>query len=105
MGASRRAHHAQQTAMRAATAEANRFAEMQRAEQERLKALAEALKPQPAQYEAPDSPIRSTLADTNVGVRTARSKRATTTGMAKGIAALRIPLNIGGGAGSGLNIG
>jgi len=104
MGAQRRAHHAQQEAMRAANAEANRFAEMQRAEQERLKAMAEALKPQP--IPAPDSPVRSTLASTDgMGVRTARSARTTTTGMAKGIAALRIPLNLGGNAGGGLNIG
>ena len=45
MGSARRQHHAQQEAMRRATAEANRFQDMMRAQEEANKKLAEALKP------------------------------------------------------------
>ena len=39
------------------------------------------------------------------GIRTARSARGTVKGLSRGLAALRIPLNIGGSSGGGLNIG
>ena len=104
MGAGRRQHHAQQEAMRAANAEANRFEAMMRAQEEANLKLAEALKPN---YDAlkPPRTTASTVGRTGAGVRTARSARKTTTGIGKGLAALRIPLNIGGGTGGGLNIG
>ena len=105
MGASRRAHHRQQEAMRAATAEANRFDAMMRAQEEANRRMAEALKPSISDFQPPKTTasIVSTLTDT--GVRTARSARGTTRGLSKGLAALRIPLNIGSTTGGGLNIG
>ena len=104
MGAGRRAHHAQQEAMRRANEEANRFAEMMRAQEEANRRMAEALKPN---YDAlkPPRTTASTVGRTGAGVRTARSARKTTTGIGKGLAALRIPLNIGGDTGGSLNIG
>jgi hypothetical protein len=103
MGAGRRQHHAQQEAMRAANAEANRFQDMMRAQEEANRRMAEALKPNLDELRPPRT-VASTLRD-SAGVRTARSARKTTSGMGKGLASLRIPLNIGGTAGGGLNIG
>jgi len=104
MGASRRAHHRQQEAMRAATAERDRFEAMMRQQEEANRRLAEALRPN---YEAlkPPRTVASTLGDTASNVRTARSARGTVKGLSKGLASLRIPLNIGGGTGGGINIG
>ena len=104
MGAGRRQHHAQQEAMRAANAEANRFQDMMRAQEEANRQMAEALKPNMDTLKPPRT-TASTVGLTGAGVRTARSARKTTTGIGKGLAALRIPLNIGGTAGGGLNIG
>ena len=105
MGAGRRQHHAQQEAMRAATAEANRFEAMMRQQEEANRKMAEALKPNLPDLKPPRT-TASTVGLTGAGVRTARSARKTTSGMGKGLAALRIPLNIGGTAGGGgLNIG
>jgi hypothetical protein len=104
MGSKRRAHHAQQEAMRAANAEANRFEAMMRAQEEANKKLAEALKPDLSSLKPPRT-TASTIGRTGAGVRTARSARKTTSGLGKGLASLRIPLNIGGDAGTGLNIG
>ena len=104
MGAGRRQHHAQQEAMRAANAEANRFQDMMRAQEEANRRMAEALKPNMDALKPPRT-TASTVGLTGAGVRTARSTRGTVKGLSKGLAALRIPLNIGGGAGGGLNIG
>jgi len=104
MGAGRRQHHAQQEAMRAANAEANRFEAMMRQQEEANKQLAEALKPDLSALKPPRT-TASTVGQTGAGVRTGRSARKTTTGLGKGLASLRIPLNIGGQAGDGLNIG
>jgi protein subunit release factor B len=108
MGSARRQHHAQQEAMRAANRraneEANRFEAMMRAQEEANKKLAEALKPDLSSLKPPRT-TASTVGQTGAGVRTARSARKTTSGMGKGLASLRIPLNIGGDAGTGLNIG
>ena len=104
MGAGRRQHHAQQEAMRRATAEANRFEAMMKAQEEANVKMAEALKPDMDALKPPRT-TASTVGLTGAGVRTARSARKTTTGIGKGLAALRIPLNIGGNVGGGLNIG
>ena len=104
MGSRRRQHHRQQEAMRAATAEANRFEAQQRAYEEQIRKQTEALLKPPATYDAPRT-TASTLDTTSMGVRTARSTRGTVRGLSKGLASLRIPLNIGGGSGGGLNIG
>jgi len=107
MGAARRQHHKQQEGMRAATADANRIRAMQEESRrqfqlqiEAMRAQAEALKPEKA-----PRPLQSTLDDSRTGVRTARSRRKTVAGLGKGVASLRIPLNVGGTTGSGLNIG
>ena len=111
MGASRRQHHRQQEGMRAANEEANRqraAAEaQQRAFQEQLAAQRQAMLAQTEAMRAAEAPtqILSTLEAGNVGIRTARSTRGTTAGLARGVASLRIPLNVGGTSGSGLNIG
>ena len=112
MGAQRRAHHRQQEGMRAATAEANRqraaMEAQQRAYQEQLRMQRESMMAQTqAMREAMAPPLTTggTLGAQNVGVRTARSQRGSVRGLSRGLAALRIPLNIGGGAGGGLNIG
>jgi NAD kinase len=104
MGASRKKHHRQQEAMRAATAERNIFEAQQRAYEEQMRRQTEALLKQQEMYEAPRT-LASTVGTDGTGVRTARSQRGTTTGLSKGVASLRIPLNVGGVSGSGLNIG
>ena len=112
MGSSRRQHHRQQEAMRAANTEANQqkamMEQQQRAMEAQLKAQREAMMAQTkAMTEAmePDKMIPSTLDASNVGVRTGRSTRKTVRNIGKGVASLRIPLNIGTQSGSsGLNI-
>ena len=107
MGASRRQHHRREeakrqagidaTAMRIAQEEASRRYKEQI---DAMRAQAEAMRP-----DEPPRPIQSTLDSGRTGIRTARSARGTVKGLSKGLAALRIPLNIGGGSGGGLNIG
>jgi len=111
MGAGRREHHKQQEAMRAANAEANRQQELARQQQEaferQLAAQREAMLAQTKAMREVKAPqvLQSTVGAENVGVRTSRSRRQTTRAMGSGAAALRIPLNIGGGSGGGLSIG
>ena len=107
MGAERRQHHAQQEAMRQATAERNAMEAQQRAFQQQLEAQRQAMLQQTEAMREATAPtsLVSTLEAGNVGVRTRRSTQATTAGLARGIAQLRIPLNLGGTSGSGLNIG
>jgi len=111
MGAGRRQHHAQQNAMRAANAEANRQAEMMRAQQEaqrqQMEAMRKAMQEQTkGLIEASKAPttVKSTIGAETGGISTARSRRKSVRAMGAGASALRIPLNIGS-AGSGLNIG
>ena len=105
MGASRRAHHRQQEAMREANAEANRVRAAMEAQQSQYQAMIDALKPKAQVPDAAPRPVQSTLDMSGGGIRTARSARGTVRGPSRGLAALRIPLNIGGGTGGGLNIG
>jgi membrane protein involved in colicin uptake len=110
-GAARREHHRQQEAMRRANEEANRQAEMMRQQQEaerrRMEAMRKAMEQQTkSMMEASKAPtaVRSTIGAETGGVSTARSRRKSTRAVGGGAAALRIPLNIGGGSGGGLNI-
>ena len=110
MGAQRRQHHRQVEGERQAgiDATAARVAAeaQQRAFQEQLAAQRQAMLEQTeAMRGAQTTKILSTLEAGNVGIRTARSTRGTTAGLARGVASLRIPLNVGGTSGSGLNIG
>ena len=107
MGAQRRAHHRREEAKRQAGIDATAMriaqeaaAERQRQQIESMRQLAESMTPAAA-----PRPIQSTLDASNTGVRTARSQRVTLRGLSRGLASLRIPLNIGGGTGGGLNIG
>ena len=111
MGAQRRQHHAQQEAMRAANAEANRQAEMMRQQQEaqrrQMEAMRQAMQEQTkSMLEASKAPttVKSTLGAETGGISTARSRRKSIRSMGAGASALRIPLNIGD-SGGGLNIG
>ena len=112
MGAGRREHHAQQNAMRAANEAANRQKEMMEAQQkameEQLTLQREAMMKQTQAMREAMTPARTTggtLGAQNLGVRSARSARQSTANIGRGIASLRIPLNVGGDTGSGLNIG
>ena len=101
MGNQRRiAHHAAEQAKRDAAQVAAR---QEQAYREMLAMIPEP--PKPAEYTPGPTNTRSNLDDTNSGVRTAKSKRKSTLNMNKGVAALRIPLNTGGGTGGGLNVG
>jgi len=111
MGAGRRQHHAQQNAMRAANAEANRQAEMMRAQQEaqrqQMEAMRKAMEEQTkGLIEASKAPttVKSTIGADTGGISTARSRRKSLRAIGSGASALRIPLNIGE-SGGGLNIG
>ena len=96
-------------AARKAAAQAQRDAQVQMDKQdanfkEMLAMIPKA--PKPEDYTPSPTSTRSTLDDTNSGVRTSKSKRKSTLNMNKGVASLRIPLNTGqSGGGSGLNIG
>ena len=104
MGAGRREHHRREQAKRDAAQEANRIRRIQEEADARMRAMAEAMRPTELEnIQAPRS-VRSTLDDAR-GIRTARSTRGTVKGLSRGLAALRIPLNIGGDSGGGLNIG
>lgn len=112
MGAGRRQHHAQQEAMRAANAEANRMADMmkqqQEAQRQQLEAMRQAMQEQTKSLiESSKAPttVKSTIGAETGGIRTAASKRKSTVAMGSGASALRIPLNIGGSSSGGLSIG
>ena len=111
MGARRREHHRREEGMRAAGIEATRqriqMENQQRAYQAQLQAQRDAMLDQTRTMREATAPTSTlaTLSAQNVGVRTARSARGTVRGLSKGLASLRIPLNIGGGTGGGLNIG
>jgi len=105
MGSRRRAHHARVAAERQANIEANAMRIAQENQQKEYQAMIEALKPKAQVPDQAPRPIQSTLDLSRGGVRTARSARSTVSGLSRGLAALRIPLNIGGGTGGGLNIG
>src|SRR5210317_874350 len=115
MGAGRRQHHAQEQAKRDAASAADQQRRMieqqQPAMEEQLKLQRDAMMKQTeAMREAMAPDIRKTTGATlgaqNLGVRTSRARRqATAATVGRCISSLRIPLNIGGDTGSGLNIG
>ena len=109
MGAKRREHHRREEGMRAAGIEATRrrieMERQQREFQEQLAAQRESMLAATQQMRDTPSPTAATISARGLGVRTGRSTRSTVKGLSKGLASLRIPLNIGGGTGGGLNIG
>ena len=94
----RREHHAREQAMRDANARAREFEAQIRAAEERNKVLAEALRPEPAKYTPP--PVTTNAALGMRGVVPRQSRKASNLGSRRGIASLRIPLNVGGGGGT-----
>jgi len=94
----RREHHARQEAMREATRRANEFEAQIRAAEERNKVMAEALRPEPAKYTPP--PVSTTASLGMRGVMPRQSRKSSKLGSRRGIASLRIPLNVGGGGGT-----
>ena len=105
MGAGRRQHHAQEEAKRQAAQEAARIQQIMEASDQRMKMLAESMKPKELENVQAPTPVRSTLDATNIGIRTAKSRRKSVQNISTGVAALRIPLNLGTTGDSGLNIG
>ena len=105
MGSRRRAHHRRVEAERQAGIEATAMRIAQENQQKQYQAMIDSLKPKAAVPDQAPRPVQSTIDMTRGGVRTARSARQTVKGLSRGLAALRIPLNIGGGTGGGLNIG
>jgi hypothetical protein len=100
-GGAKKAHHARQEAMRQATRESNMFAAQIRAAEERNKALADALKPDPEKYTPPPTTVNAMLGVR--GIKPKKGAKASTLGSRRGIGQLRIPLNIGTGSG-GTNV-
>jgi hypothetical protein len=95
---SRQAEHRAEEAKR----EANRIAVDGENRMKAMQAQADAMKPK---FTPPPATVNSTLATTG-GVKSSMSKRKSTQGINKGVAALRIPLNTGGsGSNSNVNIG
>ena len=112
MGAQKRQHHKQQEALRAAAAAANQQKAMMKKQQEafekQLKLQQEAMFAQTKRMQealAPTPTQSTTLGQAGLGIKVGGSKKKTVTSMAKGASALKIPLNVGGTTGGGLNIG
>tara|TARA_R100000005_G_C4949871_1_gene170841 strand:+ start:238 stop:549 length:312 start_codon:yes stop_codon:yes gene_type:complete len=92
-GGGRRAHHRKEEAKRQAGIEATAARMAMEAASKRNEAMVEALKPEPEKYTPPPTTTNAML-----GVRGIKPKRGTkagTLGARRGIASLRIPLNIG----------
>jgi len=94
----RREHHAREQAMRDANARAREFEAQIRAAEERNKVIAEALKPEPAKYTPP--PVSTSASLGMRGVMPRQSRKSSKLGSRRGIASLRIPLNVGQGGGT-----
>jgi len=99
-GGGRRAEHQAEEARRQAAQDAARFQqqleEQRRIQQETMKTL---------EPKAPTPPPVSTKAQLgSVGVKAKKSKKASTLGGAKGIAQLKVPLNVGGSGAGGTNL-
>ena len=93
-------------AARRAAEQAKRDADamMQKQEQSYREMLS--MIPKPPEFTPGPTSTRSSLDDTNSGVKTSKSKRKSTLNMNKGVGSLRIPLNTGSNsAGGGINIG
>ena len=92
-GSARRAHHRQEAAKRQAGIDATAARVAMENAQQRNEALVEALKPEPETYTPPPMTTNAMLGVR--GVKPKRGPKAGTLGARRGIAALRIPLNIG----------
>jgi hypothetical protein len=101
-GGRRREHHRREEAKREATRQANEFERQLQAQDKQNQALIEALKPGEQKYTPPPANTGALLGMRGVKPRTARKSSAL--GSRRGIAQLRIPLNVGQSSG-GTNIG
>ena len=94
------AHHQAEQAKRDAAAAADAYAKQLAAQQEAQKAMLETMKP----VEPTPPPVSSKAQLGSIGIKAKKSKKASTLGGAKGVAQLRIPLNVGGSGSGGTNI-
>jgi hypothetical protein len=92
-GGEKKAHHAKEAAKRQAGIEATAARIAMEEAEKRTQSFVEALRPEPEKYTPPPTTTNAML-----GVRGVKPKRGTkagTLGARRGIASLRIPLNIG----------
>jgi hypothetical protein len=92
-GGGRRAHHRKEEAKRQAGIEATAARMAMEAAEKRNEAMVEALKPEPEKYTPP--PVTTNAMLGVRGIKPKRGNKAGTLGARRGIASLRIPLNIG----------
>lgn len=92
-GGGRRAHHRKEEARRQAGIEATAARVAMEDQQRRTDALIESLTPEPEKYTPPPMTTNAMLGVR--GVKPKRGPKAGTLGARRGIASLRIPLNIG----------
>ena len=102
MGAARRAKEERKRAEKEAKRMAKRYEAAMRQQQEAMAQMMESARP--PELPEPPKPVDSTLKE-GAGIRTAASARKSIRKTAAGAASLRIPLNVGGAGGTGLNIG
>ena len=92
-GGQKKAHHAREEAKRKAGIEATAARIAMENAQKRNEAMVEALRPEPEKYTPP--PITTNAMLGVRGIKPKRGNKAGTLGARRGIASLRIPLNIG----------
>jgi len=102
-GGGRREHHRREEAKREANRQANEFEAQLKAQREANERMVEALKPQEAKYTPPPVSANAQLGST--GIRARKAKKTSTLGASRGIAQLRIPLNVGQSSSGGTNVG
>jgi hypothetical protein len=102
-GGAKKAHHAKEEAKREANRQANEFAAQLEAQERANQAMIEALKPGEQKYTPP--PMSANAQLSTEGVRRRKAKKTSTLGARRGIAQLRIPLNVGQSSSGGTNVG
>mgnify|MGYP003321388420 CR=1 FL=1 len=102
-GAARREHHRREEAKREANRQANEFEAQMKAQEEANMKMIEALKPKEDKYTPPPMSANAQLG--TEGVRRRKAKKTSTLGASRGIAQLRIPLNVGQSSSGGTNVG
>ena len=102
-GGGRREHHRREEAKREATRQANEFEAQLRAQEEANQRMIEALKPGEQKYTPPPMSAKAQLS--TEGVRHRKAKKTSTLARGRGIAQLRIPLNVGQSSSGGTNVG
>ena len=101
-GGQKKAHHAAEAAKRQAGIAEDRMRREMEAAESRNRELAEALKPVPTAYTPP--PVSSNAMLGSTSVRPKKARKTSSLGASRGIAQLRIPLNVGQSATGGTNL-